>query len=90
MLPPVMVDGPGQIEVEVGETIRVNTEEVTRVATDNPSVLDVSQPTTTDTASFTGGALVIDAGEATLMVYEDDTELYSVEVTAMYGEAIVD
>lgn len=90
VLPPIMVDGPGQVDAKVGEVIRVNTEEVTRVATDNPSVLEVSQPMTTDTASFTGGALVIDAGEATLMVYADDEELYTVEVTAEYGQAAVD
>ena len=90
MLPPIMVDGPGRVAAKVGEVIRVNTEEVTRVATDNPSVLDVSQPMTTDTASFTGGALVVDAGEAKLMVYAGDTELYTVDVTAEYGQAVID
>lgn len=90
MLPPIMVDGPGKVDVKVGEVIRVNTEEVTRVETDNPEVLEVSQPTTTDSASFTGGALVIDAGQANLTVFAGDEELYTVEVTAEFGEGSVE
>ena len=82
VLPPITIDGPGNESVAVGATLNVTTKDVTEVATDNDTVLKVSQPRDDGNAQFNGGAEVIAAGEATLTVTTSDGKSYDVEVTA--------
>jgi hypothetical protein len=80
---PIMIDGPDAVEVTVGNALDVITENVTEVKTDNPEVLEVSQPSDDGSAQFNAGATVVGAGEATLSVYgEGGEKLYEVVVTA--------
>ncbi len=70
--------------MDVGSTLVVNTEGVTRVSTDNPAVLDISQPRDDGSAQFNAGATVVGTGSATLDVYgQGDAKLYDVKVTAL-------
>lgn len=85
VLPPVMVDGPESLNLKVGNTINITTEGVTEVSTDNPSVLEVSQPSDDGSAQFNAGAVVLDAGEAKLTVFGESGELYVVDVFADFG-----
>lgn len=84
MLPPIFITKADDIQVKVGDTLVVTTPNVTKVATDNPSVLEVSQPHSDGSAEFNGGAKVVGAGTANLMVYGGITNdvIYTVKVTA--------
>lgn len=84
VLPPIPITKGGDITAKVGDTLNVTTPNVTKVATNNPTVLDVSQPHSDGSATFNGGAKVVGAGKATLTVYGGITnlEMYSVNVTA--------
>lgn len=77
---PIMIDGADTVQVAVGNALDVITPNVTRAETDNPSVLEVSQPSSGGSAEFNAGATVVGEGEATLSVYEGDTKLYDVTV----------
>jgi len=73
-----------EISAKIGNFLNVTTPNVTKVTTDNPAVLKVSQPRTEGSAEFNGGAAVIAEGKAVLTVYGGATnsEMYSVTVTA--------
>jgi hypothetical protein len=80
---PIMIEGPESVSVTVGDALDVITEDVTEVRTDDPDVLEVSQPSDDGSAQFNAGASVVGAGEATLSVYgEGGEKLYDVSVTA--------
>jgi hypothetical protein len=80
---PIMIDGPDAVSATVGSALDVITDDVTEVRTDNPEVLEVSQPSDDGSAQFNAGATVVGAGEATLSVYgEGGEKLYEVSVTA--------
>lgn len=84
VLPPIMITKAESITVKVGDYLNVTTPNVTKVSTDNASVLDISQPHSDGSAQFNGGAKVVGPGKANLVVYGGITnlELYSVSVTA--------
>lgn len=80
---PIMIDGPDAVSATVGNALDVISDGVTEVRTDNPEVLEVSQPSDDGSAQFNAGATVVGAGEATLSVYgEGGAKLYDVSVTA--------
>ena len=80
---PIIIDGPESVTVEVGWALDVITPNVTEVRTDNPEVLEVSQPSDDGSAQFNAGASVVGSGQATLSVYgEGGEKLYDVSVTA--------
>lgn len=85
VLPPIIVDGPETLTLKVGNTIDITTEGVTEVSTDNPQVLEVTQPSDDGSAQFNAGAVVVDAGEAKLTVSDESGELYVVDVFAEFG-----
>lgn len=83
VLPPIFITGAGEQAVKVGDALDVTTEGVTKVATDNPLVLEVSQPHSDGSATFNAGGKVLAAGTAVLTVYGDGgAELYRVTLTA--------
>jgi hypothetical protein len=82
VLPPIEIDGPGTKKVKVGDTLNVITPDVEEVATDNGSVLQVSQPRDDGSAQFNAGADVVGAGKAKLTVTTTDGKSYEVEVVA--------
>lgn len=82
VLPPIMIDGPETVRASVGATLNVTTKDVTEVATDNDTVLKVSQPRDDGSAQFNGGAEVIGAGDATMTVTTSDGKSYEVKVKA--------
>jgi hypothetical protein len=89
VLPPVEVSGPTNLIVDTGAFLNVTTPEVSKVTTDNPAVLEVSQPRDDGSAQFNAGAKVVSPGKATLAVFgTNDKELYKVEVTAQDPETI--
>jgi len=71
VLPPVMVE-PGQTEVtaKVGSTIvfKVDDPANSKIATDNPEVLEVTQGSDDGSAQFNPGAKALKAGKATVTV----------------------
>lgn len=82
VLPPIIISGAGDKTARIGDNLDVVSPGVTGVSTDNEAVLEVSQPHTEGGASFNGGARVVGAGEAVLVVAgADGTELYRVNVT---------
>ena len=84
VLPPIEITKAADVTVDIGSTLVVNTEGVTRVSTDNPAVLEISQPRDDGSAQFNAGATVVGAGSATLDVYgQGDAKLYDVKVTGL-------
>ena len=85
VLPPIPVTKAESITVKVGQTLNVVTPNVTKVTTDNPKVLQVSQPHSDGSAEFNGGAKVVGVGKANLTVFGGVTnlEMYSVSVNAV-------
>ncbi|MDP4015200.1 MAG: hypothetical protein U0990_04855 [Candidatus Nanopelagicales bacterium] len=84
VLPPIPITKAGDVTVSVGDNLNVTTPNVTKVTTDNPAVLRVSQPYSDGSADFNGGALVLAPGKAKLTVFGGTPggEMYSVNVTA--------
>ena len=83
VLPPIFITGAGEQAMKVGNALDVTTEGVTKVATDNPLVLEVSQPHSDGSATFKAGGKVLAPGTAVLMVYgKDGAHLYDVTLTA--------
>ncbi len=82
VLPPIEIDGQSSETVKVGDHLNVTSDGVTKVSTDNAEVLKVSQPHTEGQATFNGGAEVVGAGTATLVVSGKGGELYSTKITA--------
>lgn len=83
MLPPIPVSKGGELAVKVGDHLNVITPDVTNLTTNNPAVLDVSQPYSDGSATFNGGATVLAVGKANLVVSVDGgIEIYTVNVTA--------
>lgn len=78
---PIEVTEAGDVSAKVGNVLNVTTVDATMIATDNPSVLKVSQPRTEGSATFNGGALVVGEGTAKLTVSGASGELYVVNVT---------
>lgn len=79
---PIEVSKGGDVAAKVGNTLNVTTASATVIATDNATVLEVSQPRTEGSASFNGGALVVGEGSANLTVSGANGQLYVVKVTA--------
>lgn len=71
--------------VKVGAFLNVTTPNVTKVTTNNPRVLEVTQPHSDGSATFNGGARVVGAGSATLTVYGGITNsvMYTAKITAI-------
>lgn len=83
VLPPIPISKGGAVTAKVGDNLNVITPGVTKVETDTPTVLEVSQPYNDGSAQFNGGAKVIAAGNADLIVRgENNITLYTVNVTA--------
>lgn len=83
VLPPIPISKGGAVTAKVGDNLNVITPGVTKVETDKPTVLEVSQPYNDGSAQFNGGAKVIAAGDASLTVHgENGITLYTVNVTA--------
>lgn len=87
MLPPIPITKAEAVTVKVGGFLNVVTPNVTKVTTDNPRVLEVSQPHSDGSATYNGGARVVSAGSATLTVYGGITnsEMYTAKITAIAG-----
>lgn len=80
-LPPVIVDGPEDLDVEVGAAIDIVTEGVVSVSSSDESVLGVSQPSDDGSATYNAGAVALSTGRATLTVSgADGATLYEVAV----------
>ena len=83
VLPPIFITGAGEQAVTVGDALDVTTEGVTKVTTDNPLVLEVSQPHSDGSATFNAGGKVLAPGTAVLTIYgAGGAELYRVTLTA--------
>ena len=84
-LPPIPITKAEDVTVKVGGFLNVITPNVTKVTTNNPKVLTVTQPHSDGSATFNGGARVVSTGSATLTVYGGITnsEMYTVNVTAI-------
>ena len=78
---PLIVDSGDPVTLEVGRSIDVVTDDVTRVESSDTAVLTVSQPSDDGSASFNAGATAVAAGSATLSVYTGDSLAYEVAVT---------
>ena len=88
VVPPIEITKASDVTVDVGSVLVISTEGVTRISTDNPEVLKISQPTTQGDAKLNAGADVISPGAAVIDVYgADDAKLYDVNVTATEGGA---
>ena len=86
---PVEVNGRANLKVDVGAALNVTTPDVTKVMTNNATVLKVSQPRDDGSATFNAGAEVIAPGDANLVVYgADDEKLYTVAVIAQDADTI--
>lgn len=85
VLPPIPITKAEDVTVKVGAFLNVVTPNVTKVTTDNPQVLEVSQPHSDGSATFNGGARVLAPGKAILTVYGGITNspMYSVNVTVI-------
>ena len=80
-LPPIEVDGAGDVTMKVGEFIRVNTEDADRAESSDTAVLTAEDAYSDGSAEFTAGAEAIGEGTAVLSVYSGDDLLYEVDVT---------
>ena len=67
--------------VKVGDFLNIPVADVTKVKTNNATVLKVSQPTDDGTVQMSGGAEVLAAGDARLVVITKDGK-FVVKVTA--------
>ena len=81
MLPPIEVTAAGKKAAKVGDFFDITTPGVTKVKTNNATVLKVSQPSDDGTVQMNGGAEVVGAGTARLVVVGPDGK-YVVKVTA--------
>ncbi len=81
MLPPIEVTAAGKKAAKVGDFFDITTTGVTKVKTNNATVLKVSQPSDDGTVQMNGGAEVVGAGTARLVVVGPDGK-YVVKVTA--------
>jgi len=85
---PIIIVKGGNKTVQVGDTLDITTELVTKVSTSNPAVLKVSQPSKPGAnPQMNGGAEAIAVGTAVLNVYgtlmggAPNALLYTVKVT---------
>lgn len=81
VLPPIEITGAGKKTVKVGDTLNIPVADVTKVKTNNATVLKVSQPSDDGTVQMSGGAEVLAAGDARLVVVTKDGK-FVVKVTA--------
>jgi maltose-binding protein MalE len=79
---PIEVKEAADVSAKVGNAINVTTTNAIAVQTDNPSVLELSQPGRDGSATFNAGAVVVGEGAATLTVFGRSGVLYVVNVTA--------
>lgn len=81
MLPPIEITAAGKKTVKVGDFLNIPVADVTKVKTNNATVLKVSQPSDDGTVQMSGGAEVLAAGDARLVVITKDGK-FVVKVTA--------
>lgn len=81
VLPPIEITAAGKKTVKVGDVLNIPVAGVTKVKTNNATVLKVSQPSDDGTVQMNGGAEVLAAGDARLVVITTDGK-FVVKVTA--------
>lgn len=84
MLPPVIVpDDATTATAKVGDTIVFNVEDPvgTKIATDTPDLLDLTQGYNDGSATFNPGATALKAGQATVTLTEPDEPVRTVTIT---------
>lgn len=85
MQAPIPVSDATPISANVGTYLNVITPGVTKVTTDNPGVLEVSQPHSDGSATFNAGAKLIGPGTSKLTVIGGATNstMYAVTVSSI-------